>query len=554
MTSSRLRTRALASVLALALLPSAGCGRGGSATGGGHPDDTAGSEASVVPSACEGQVLMTSAVEDSPPPEDPLRCDDFVSREYEALPTAAWCRSLPAAARASCGRRVRTRARLALPLREAREARLLESWPLALDRWEAVLEMAPAEPDVLYELGESRYRAWEWCATTQDAPDLEMQLDDVRDGEERPPIAVLCVERATLDQAIDEVQVAVEVAPTIGQQAAWGQRLAELLVARGHDSAALEAARASLCAVEHPESREMVAALLWREGDRAGPSAPEEAVGLYRQAILVAPTPAREATLRLLLSQQRAVFSLSPTSAVTPEEFFPTTHALCQALVERHGGPSAPSAQREEPCEFGDWAPVGLLRGEDTEAQFRVAQLRVMTPSDYDGYSGEYYLVARSPRGVNVLLHLGEEHGESRSHNAFVGIPAIALIESADAPLVVTWVSGEAEADECDWQPRASTTAAMCGLVEGAPRCFATADLGPAEYTSDSMLATMEQSLGNCEDWVPEPNVSPGDFRPRFALNVTAQELAATRESDGAMLCLPLRETLSPLRQPAAGQ
>jgi tetratricopeptide (TPR) repeat protein len=510
----------------------------------------------VVPSACEGQVLMTSAVEDSPPPEDPLRCDDFVSREYEALPTAAWCRSLPAAARASCGRRVRTRARLALPLREAREARLLESWPLALDRWEAVLEMAPAEPDVLYELGESRYRAWEWCATTQDAPDLEMQLDDVRDGEERPPIAVLCVERATLDQAIDEVQVAVEVAPTIGQQAAWGQRLAELLVARGDDSAALEAARASLCAVEHPESREMVAALLWREGDRAGPSAPEEAVGLYRQAILVAPTPAREATLRVLLSQQRAVFSLSPTSAVTPEEFFPTTHAVCQALVERHGGPSAPSAQREEPCEFGDWAPVGLLRGEDTEAQFRVAQLRVMTPSDYDGYSGEYYLVARSPRGVNVLLHLGEEHGESRSHNAFVGIPAIALIESARRAAGGHLGAGRGGSLRLRLAVLAPARRQPCARWWRERRAASPPPTsGPPSTPATRMLATIQESLGNCEDWVPEPSTSAQRLPSNAStLNVTAQELVATRESDGAMLCLPLRETLSPLRQPAAGQ
>ena len=95
----------------------------------------------------------------------------------------------------------------------------------------------------------------------------------------------------------------------------------------------------------------------------------------------------------------------------------------------------------------------------------------------------------------------------------------------------------------------------MCGLVEGAPRCFATADLGPAEYTSDSMLPTIQESLGNCDEGSYEPPPRrPSDFRASFQLEVTEQEIVATRGSDDAMLCLPLRETLSPLRQPAAGQ
>ena len=127
---------------------------------------------------------------------------------------------------------------------------------------------------------------------------------------------------------------------------------------------------------------------------------------------------------------------------------------------------------------------------------------------------------------------------------------------SAEAPLVVTWDEGESEAYDCNWQGRASRQFSVCALLDETPRCFAGADLGPTEYVSDSFLPTVQESLGNCDDadYAEPIQPDPSEFRPRYDVQVTAQELVATRAEDGAMLCLPLRETLSPLRPSAAAR
>jgi hypothetical protein len=368
---------------------------------------------------------------------------------------------------------------------------------------------------------------------------------------------VLCTQQTSLHQALEELEVASNAAPSVEQRAAWEHQRAQVSVALGEADDALEAERRSLCARDDAAVREALAGLLTGLAHRAGPNAPDEAIRLYREAHALAPTPEREAFVRDVLAMRGQRFTLEAAPAVEPPGFFPTVDALCQALVLRDlSEPVDPSELPDDLCEVSDWDDVGLARGEAQEVLFRVALLSVRNLELYDGPVQANYLVARSSRGVNVLLYLGQDHGDSRTHNAFVGSVATSFLSDLpDAPLVVAWDAGEAEAYDCDWQSRASTTAAVCALLDGTPRCFAVADLGPAEYTSDSMLPTVQESLGNCEEAGGEPPPrEPRDFRPRFQLDVNAQELAVTREGDGAMLCLPLRETLSPLRQPAAGQ
>lgn len=543
--------------LTLSLVPTFACGGGGPTGSVDDPEGTAGDEAEVDPSACEGATLMASASPELPPPEDPLRCDELSPPPVAPLPTAASCRALAADERSVCSDRVRVRSRMARPLAEGRAAVAASNWPEAVAKLEAALAIADGEPDVLAELGWARFRAGQWCAATQDVDALEAERETPSDGGAPSPVVVLCTRQVSPHQAVEELELAAGAAPSVELRATWEHQRAQVSAALGEEADAWEAARRSLCAREDAVVREDAAAMLWRGANRVGANAPDEAVGLYRQAFLLAPTAEREEFVRDLLAVLRQRFSLDEAPPVQPQQFFPSVEALCQALVLRDmTEPVDPSELPEDLCEVSDWEEVALARGEQVEVQFRTAVLRVTNPEMYDGPLQTSYLVARSSRGVNVLLYLGQDHGDSRRHNAFVGsVTTSNDADNSEAPLVVRWVAGEAEAYDCDFVSRASTTVAMCGLVEGAPRCFATADLGPAEYTSDSMLPTIQESLGNCDEggYEPPPR-QPSDFRANFDLEVTAQELAATRASDGAMLCLPLREALSPLRQPAAGR
>ena len=541
----------------VSLLPTFACGGGTPAASADDPEGTAGDEAEVGPSACEGSTLMASASPELPPVADPLRCEELSPPPVAPLPTATVCRALAAEERPACTDRLRARSRMARPLAEGRAAVLASNWPEAVAKLEAALAIADGEPDVLAELGWARFRAGQWCAATQDSEALDAERESPSDGGAPSPVAVLCTRQVSPHQAVEELELAAGAAPSVELRATWEHQRAQVSAALGEEADAWEAARRSLCAREDAVVREDAAAMLWRTANHVGASAPADAVGLYRQAFLLAPTAEREEFVRDLLAVLRQRFSLDTAPPVQPQQFFPSVEALCQALVLRDmTEPVDPSELPEDLCEVSDWDDVGLARGEEVDVLFRAARLTVRNPELYDGFVQTNYLVARSPRGVNVLLYLGQDHGDSRVHNAFVGSVASSYnYDNPDAPLVVTWDSGEAEAYDCDFVSRASTTAAVCGLVEGAPRCFATADLGPAEYTSDSMLPTIQESLGNCDEGSYEPPPRrPSDFRASFQLEVTEQEIVATRGSDDAMLCLPLRETLSPLRQPAAGQ
>ena len=122
-------------------------------------------------------------------------------------------------------------------------------------------------------------------------------------------------------------------------------------------------------------------------------------------------------------------------------------------------------------------------------------------------------------------------------------------------PLVIRWDHGEAFADECDWVTEANRHIALCAADEVGPRCYGAGLLGPVRYGSDSMLATIQESLGRCEEMAGGATPSGGRFAARFVVDVAAEELVATSEVTGAPECLPLRETLcqlSPPRPPAA--
>jgi tetratricopeptide (TPR) repeat protein len=548
----------LTSALTLSLLPTMACGGGSPGAAGDGPEATTGDEVEVGPSACEGQVLLTEASPQVAAPEDPLRCDELSTPAPVPLPTTASCRALGAEERAVCTARVRARARVTRPLGEARAAALASNWPEAIAKLEAAVVIVVDEPDVLAELGWARFRAREWCMATQDSEALEAERDSPSDGGEPSAIAVLCTGQVSLHQALEELELAANAAPSLELRATWEHQRAQVSAALGEEGDAAQAARRSLCARENPEVREMLAAQLWNTANRLGPAAPEESIGLYRQALMLAPSPEREEFVRDVLAVLGQPISFEAAPPVQPQAFFPSVEALCQALVLRDmSEPVDPSELPEDLCEVSDWDEVGLTRGEEVDVQFHAAVLTVQSPELYDGPVQTNYLVARSPRGVNVLLYLGEDHGESRSHNAFVGSPPSPYIESADAPLVVTWDvwgSGSLRVRLAVLAP-APPGQPCAGWWRERRAASPPPTSGPPSTPATRCCATMEQSLGKLRRLeLPRAQRQPRRLPSSFALNVTAQELAATRESDGAMLCLPLRETLSPLRQPAAGQ
>lgn len=548
----------LVAALALSLLPAVACGGSTPVAREEDPEDTTGDEEEVEPSACveEGALLVSGLPPEFPAAEDPRRCDELASPPPVPLPTTASCRALQGEERSACTERVRTRGRMARPLAEARAAVTAANWPVAVAGLEALLQLVVDEPDVLAELGWTRFRAHQWCVDTQDIQQLEYQLDSVGEDEAPDPVALLCTRQASLHQAVEELEAGVNAAPSLELRATWEYQRAYVSDALGQQEDAMLAVRRSLCAHDDQAARELLSGLLWSDATRAGPSAPADAVRLYREAILVAPTPEKQAYLDAVLAAMNGGFAIEAPPPLAHHEFHPDIDALCRSLVlSEMSEPVNPAELPDDLCETGDWEEVALARGDDFEVQFRVAVLTVRNPELYDGFQATFYLVARSARGLNVLLFLGLEHGDSRMHNAFVGSVSTNIrFDLPEAPLVVSWDAGEAEAFDCDWQSTASTQTALCALVAGEPRCFAWADLGPTEFTSDSMLPTIQESLGNCEDWSYTPQQhDPSAFRPNFDLTITDQELVATR-SDGALVCLPLRETLSPLRQPAAGQ
>lgn len=538
-------------LLTLILMPGLAC-RGANPETTEDPEASSGSELEVGPSACEGQPLVADTRFELPEVEDPLLCTELIIPEPVPLPTTASCAELPREERLGCVAEVRGRARAARPLAEGLAAATANHWPEAIAKLEAAALLTNA-PDVLAEVGRARFLANRWCDQTQDPMDLDSGDPDA----ELSPVAELCTRRASLHQAASELSAAVEAAPSRELLALWELHHAEVALALGETGEALQSARVSVCMHDEPAARELFGSLLWREANRVGLSDPADALRLYRESLAVAPNPERQMHADAVAAAFEGVFQLEAASPVSPRESYTDMDALCTGLVLANmNEPVEPEELPEDLCEAGEWVEVSVARGDDFEVQFHVTTLTVGNPEMYDGRVATVYLVARTRRGVNVLLQLGTEHGDSRMHSSFAGSIDIAnLSDIPDAPLVVTWDAGEAEAYGCNWHARASTQLALCALLEGTPRCFAGADLGPTEFTSDSMLPTVQESLGNCDDadYAESVQPDPSEFRSRYSVEVTAQELVATRP-DGAMVCLPLRETLSPLRQPAAGR
>lgn len=543
-------------LLALALTPGVACRRA-SPAGSLGSESSVGGEHEVTSSACEGQPLVADLPFELPEAEDPLRCTELTLADPVPLPTQASCAALPREERAACVAEVRGRARAERLLAEAQAAATASDWPLAITKLEAAVDLSSAA-DLLAALGWGRYRANRWCDETQDRADLEATLDNAEEGASEAPVADLCVRRASLHQAAEELGTAIDGAPSREHLATWELHRAEVALALGATDDALRSARVAVCAHDDRAGRELLGTLLFRLGHRVGTSDAREALRLYLASLAVAPNPERRAYVDEVVAALRGGFALEAEAPASPARLLPTVDALCTELVLANmNEPVEPAELPEGLCEVGEWDEVGLMRGDDLDVHFHVTTLTVQDPELSDGPMSTTYLVARTARGVNVLLELGRDHGDSRQHNAFVtDIGTSYHFDNPDAPLVVTWSVGEAEAYDCTWQSRASRQLAVCALLDGTPGCFAKAELGPTEYTSDSMLPTIQESLGNCtdEDYAEPMPPLPSEFRPRYDVDVTSQELVAVRAEDGARRCLPLRETLSPLRPSAAAR
>lgn len=550
---SRVRRLALPCVAVSALAASLACGGARERPATHAPQqDPMSVPTPAGPSACEGHVLLDQTPREDPAPPDPLRCAELTPMPLVPQPTPAMCRALPSAERAPCLARLRARSRVVAPLDAARSAATRHDWVAALNGFEAALERLPGEPDLLAELGWARFHAATWCRQTQDVGLLQDQLEAPTGPD---PVTVLCTRRVAIPRAQQELAAAVSAAPTVAQRALWQQWSAQVALGVGEEAEAFEAARRSLCALEDTAARQLVGDLLSRAGHRAGPDAPEEAITLYGQSMLVHPTPEKQDYVANISAEHGAGFSISaPPSPPEPPHFYPDIPSLCAALVGRQlTEPASPEEVSHAPCETSDWEDVGIGRGERLDVPFTVAVMRAESPERYHGMSAAKYLVARSPRGLNVLLMLGREHGDDRQYHMSVGsIVTTPHRHSPDAPLSVSWEVGEAHADGCGWDTAATRHVTLCALVDGVPRCFAWANLGRAEFASDSLPPTADQALGRCDSVVQRPRERRyATFRPRYDLTLTEQELVATRVRDGAMLCLPLRETLAPLREPA---
>ncbi len=558
--ASQLSRWLLATLLSVGAAIPLACARSTPSTTLPTPDtDAADAEDVDEPAISQCQALEPApggagAVAETTP--DPMRCDQDVTRASEPPPPthARACRALPAEARSSCLTRVRALSRAAAPLRRARAAQSAGEWPAALDGFEAavaLLEDAGAsDPGVLGELGWARYRARRWCQDTQDLQELEYQATAADD--EAPPVAILCLERVSLDETQRILDQALLLEMSDARRAMLLYNLAHVLAAQGDSATAADSLRESLCLREHPSVRAAYAEQLWNDADQATRGDLDLARQLYRQSLVVLPDPDRARHLAALEEARSSGFQLVAAGNQRPT-VYPHLGELCRALLSEILSDPLDEDEEVDACEVSEWTPVGR----EGEPPWSVASMRLISPELNDGVFGAHFLLARAPAGVSVLIELGYEHGDSRTENSYVD--QITIEPTPELPWVAfstSWVSGTAYADGCNWGEEASRRVSLCGWDAGAARCFATGVLGPVEYTSDTMLATIQESLGNCEeptDLLLSP-LGVSAFAPTFGLSLERHEIVADRESDGSLTCLPLRETLCGLEtRPSVG-
>jgi tetratricopeptide (TPR) repeat protein len=472
---------------------------------------------------------------------------------------------LPEDERPDCAARVRAFAASSATLRRARAAQAANEWTTALELFADALAVFEShgvqDPGVLGEAAWAHHQASSWCADTQDLHDLRYELEAAGSDDELPSVAVLCLERVALTQAVAWLETALTLPMSRERRAMLLYNYGRIAGTLGDSEGALTHLRASLCLRPNATAREHYAHQLWAAGDATSADDPDAARGLYRQSLVVLPDADRARTLAAIEHARREPFALQPGPDADPT-VYPNLRELCLALLAPTlSEPLTPEDDIDiEGCEVPDWEPIERPR----QPSWSVGVLALTSPEVYDGYVGASFVVAHVPGGYMSLLSLGEEHGDSRTDNAYVGSVNINVIPDADVvSLFISWEAGQGSANGCDWDTEAAERMALCGWEGRRPRCFAQAPLGPVPFSSETMLGTIQEALGRCEeaDWQPTPR-AVADYRRRYFVSAEAQELsvslildaAADPDAEQGVMCLPLLPSVCALStRPAVG-
>ncbi len=448
----------------------------------------------AVVSSCEAEPAEPDAPPAAPTENEVLTCDDVEQRP-------AGPRTVPR--RATRHLRVARRAQ--------REERFLE----AVAAFEAALRVAPNDPGVLGELGWARHAASSWC--DENLPD-ENDYDAFQDEDGPPQVDPLVASCEPMNDpaAADELARALATASEPARRGALHYNMGRILE-RSDPEQAGDHYRVSLCLRPNDTVRSAFARSLSRSAREEWAALDgESALQLMHAAALF--DPEMQADAQAAETLWRAEWALQPV-APSMDSTSTSLEELCAQLSE-------------EECE---------LVSEWTEGdRWALAELRYVQDTSMDRTRA---LVARTPRGLEIFAELGTDSGDNRHYNSYVANVQIEPSESGPIPfMLVTWDLGQASAAGCGWESSASTEVLVCSRDTG---CFARGTLGPIAFESDSMLPTVQESLGSCDDTPSELLGAPS--APTFNVSFDEREIVVERAWDATMRCLPLVETLCAL-------
>ena len=288
-------------------------------------------------------------------------------------------------------------------------------------------------------------------------------------------------------------------------------------------------AERELCQRGLDETPRAYADRLWAEGNRVGPGHPTLAVGYYLSSLREAPDEARARYVAQVFAELDRPFEwvAAPTP---PTEVYTSLDELCGAVA----------GDAQSRCHLAsDWR-----RAKEGGGAEHIAQLRVGRMSDF---GATHYLVSWGPRGVRLLLLLGEEDEGTRSPDL-----EHLSVQIMDWPLPlgdqvgVVWASMRSDEPGC--RRPISRTLARCDFSD-VPRCTEFVDLGPVtEWPPESMPRT-PAALETCQPPIATAALGEGtppatSYTARFSVHVTNTQLVATRSWDGWRACSPLEATV----------